>query len=69
MQILFSRNVRDLRREKGLTQQALGDALGERQQKISDWEIERVQPDLSALWRLADYFDVSVDYLIGRTDY
>lgn len=68
MNIRFSENLRSLREEAGLTQQDLADRLQTTQRKVSYWESGKVEPDLENLWRLADFFDTSVDDLIGRCD-
>lgn len=68
MNIRFSENLRSLREEAGLTQQDLADRLQTTQRKVSYWESGKVEPDLENLWRLADFFDTSVDDLIGRYD-
>jgi transcriptional regulator with XRE-family HTH domain len=51
-----------------LTQWQLADVLETTQRKISYWELGKTEPDLLALWKIADFFDVSVDYLLGRKD-
>ena len=68
MDIRFSENLRSLREEAGLTQQDFADRLQTTQRKVSYWESGKVEPDLENLWRLADFFDTSVDDLIGRCD-
>ncbi len=60
--------LRDLREDRDITQTALAEYLGCSQQTYSRYENERVQPSLEVLVRLADYFDTSVDYLLGQTD-
>ncbi len=39
------------------------------QSAIAKWELEKTEPTASAIIILADYFDVSTDYLLGREDY
>lgn len=55
-----------LRREKGMTQEQLANAVGISYQAVSKWENELSSPDISALPLLADIFGVSVDALFGR---
>ena len=69
MDILFSERIKELRKEANLKQNDLAKALDTTQRKISYWEIGKTEPDLTSLWKICDYFNVSVDYLIGRTDY
>jgi transcriptional regulator with XRE-family HTH domain len=51
-----------------LTQNKLADILETTQRKISYWEQGKVEPDLYSLWKIADFFEVTVDYLLGRKD-
>ena len=58
----------DLRQEKGISQRAMARNTGIKQANISRWETGIVLPNILDLWVLADFFDVSVDYLIGRSE-
>lgn len=69
MNILFAKRLKELRKEKNLLQSDVAKALNTTQRKISYWETEMIEPDLASLWKLSEYFDVSVDYLIGKSDY
>ncbi len=60
--------LRELRKGRGMTQQKLASELNLTQKRISHYEIGDHEPDFASLIKLADYFDVSVDYLLGRTD-
>jgi transcriptional regulator with XRE-family HTH domain len=60
--------IKDLRAEKGISQNELAKALGLTQQAISAYENGLREPDLETLQKIADFFNVSVDYLLGRTD-
>ena len=60
--------IRDLREDRDLRQSDLAEATGIDQRTISNYETEKTFPDSVALIRLADFFEVSVDYLLGRTD-
>ena len=64
----FAERIRNLRSEIDLTQWQLADVLETTQRKISYWELGKTEPDLLTLWKIADFFDVSVDYLLGRKD-
>lgn len=57
-----------LRKEKGLSQAELAKLLNMGQSTIAMYERNRRTPDPTTLKRLADFFNVSVDYLLGRTD-
>lgn len=61
-------NLKKLRVEAGLSQQQLANVVGVSQQSINKYENHGVEPDIATLIVLADYFDTSVDYLIGNTD-
>ena len=61
-----SENIRRFRREKGLTQEQLGDILGVSSQAVSKWETGDTYPDGSLLVPLADALGVSLDELFGR---
>lgn len=60
-------NLKLLRTEKNITQQALAEAVGTSQQAINKYENQPIEPDISMLCKIADFFDVSVDFLIGHT--
>jgi len=62
------RNMKLLRIEKGISQQKLADAIGSNQQSIHRYENGDYEPDIQTLSLLADYFDTSIDFLVGRTD-
>ncbi len=57
-----------LRREKGLCQKELSTHLELSSGTISNYENDVHLPDLNTLNRLADYFEVTTDYILGRTD-
>ena len=60
------KNLKQLRATANISQQTLADALGISQQAINRYENHKVEPDIETLIKIADYFNVSVDYLIGR---
>ncbi|MCL2674156.1 MAG: helix-turn-helix domain-containing protein [Defluviitaleaceae bacterium] len=60
--------LRELREAKGLNQQGLGMKLNMSQPSISYYETGERKPDLDALIIISDYFNVSIDYLIGCSD-
>lgn len=59
-------NLRTLRAESGVTQKQLADAVGVSQQSINKYENHNIEPDVETLIRIADFFHISVDYLIGH---
>ena len=60
--------LRELRNSKGISQLKLAMALNTTQNTISRYETGEREPGIEELIRLADYFQVSVDYLLERTD-
>lgn len=64
----FAKRLKELRNEKGLSQHALALEIQHSQQVISNWESGNVEPTASAIVAVADYFDVSTDYLLGRKE-
>ncbi len=69
MKICFCERVRALRIENKKSQLELAKALETTQRKISYWENGKVEPSLEDLWKLSDYFSVSIDFLVGKNDY
>lgn len=59
-------NLRTLRAESGVTQKQLADAVGVSQQSINKYENHNIEPDVETLIRIADFFHISVDHLIGH---
>ena len=62
----MGQNLRALRQTKNLTQEELAEAIGVSPQAISRWENDVALPDVARLPGMADFFDVSVDELMGR---
>ena len=60
-------NLRTLRESAAISQKQLAEAIGVSQQSINKYENHNIEPDIGTLIRIADYFDTSVDYLIGHT--
>lgn len=60
--------LRSLREEKKLTQEELGKAINVTKVSISGYENSNRNPDIETLHQIADYFEVSSDYLMGRSD-
>lgn len=69
MKILFCERLLQLRKEKAITQLDLAKILNTTQRRISYLEQGKVEPDLTTLVAIAQYFEVSTDYLIGITEY
>ena len=65
---MFSDQLKLLRNEMGLSQRELCKILCVSSGAIAMWETDKRQPDIATLCKLADYFNVSIDYLLGRTE-
>lgn len=61
--------IRALREDRDLRQIDVSRETGIDQKTLSNYETGKTQPDVTALIRLADFFDVSIDYLVGRSDF
>lgn len=62
----YGERIAELREQRGWTQEELATSVGITRAALSHYENRR-KPDFETLTRLADLFDVSIDYLIGRT--
>lgn len=60
--------IRELRKAKKVTMKELGNIIGVAESTMSLYETGKRKPDPETLSRLADYFNVSVDYLLGRDE-
>ena len=60
--------IRDLREDKDLNQKDIANLLHIHQTTYSDYELGNLNVPVSVLVQLADFYNTSVDYLIGRTD-
>ena len=65
----FMNRIKDLREDRDMRQTDLAKATGIDQRTISNYETGKSSPDGYALIKLADFFDVSIDYLLGRVNY
>lgn len=64
----FGKHLKALRLSKNLTQKQLASAIGASESGIQNYELGTRKPTYDMLIALADYFDVSIDYLVGRSD-
>lgn len=65
---MISKRLKSLREDKDMSQKDLAGAIGVSPSTIGMYESNKRTPDSEMLNRLADFFDVSVDYLLGRTN-
>ncbi|ABN53662.1 MAG TPA: XRE family transcriptional regulator [Hungateiclostridium thermocellum] len=64
----FNEILRQLRTEKNLSQKDVADAIGVDRTTYTKYETGKSQPDFVTIQKLAEFYSVSVDYLLGRTD-
>ena len=62
-------NLKLLRMQRGLSQQKLADILHVSQQSVYKYENGIANPDIDTLKNIADFFDTSIDYIVGYTDF
>jgi repressor LexA len=63
---MFAQRLRELRKQLGYSQAVLAQQLGVTQQAVGKWETGRCTPDPQTLARLAAFFNVTTDYLVGH---
>ncbi len=62
----LGKTIKELRSEEGISQRELGVRLNVCNQTVSFWESGQREPDLDTLLKIANYFQVSTDYLLGN---
>ncbi|MBS5114159.1 MAG: helix-turn-helix domain-containing protein [Erysipelotrichaceae bacterium] len=68
MKTQFGTRIKQLREKRGLNQEELGEIVGVSDKTVSSWEINRTEPKMGIVQQLADFFNVTTDYLIkGNT--
>ena len=65
---MYQSRLKDLREDRDLKQKELSSLLSIHQTTYSDYELGRLTIPVSALHVLADFYNVSIDYLLGRTN-
>ena len=66
---MFATRLKELRLDKGLTQQQLADLLKVDRTTVMKWELGERETNFTMLIKIAKYFEVTCDYLVGNTDY
>lgn len=70
MEMDFKNNrIAEMRKSLGLSQRRLAAEIGTNQANLSRWEQGLNEPSIMECWKLADYFDISIDVLCGRKEY
>ena len=65
----FAERLKELRIEHNLTQKALATGIGVTQAAVARWEAKLQIPNIEIAIKVATFFDVSTDYLLGLSDY
>ena len=65
--MMYRNRLRDLREDRDLKQAALANYLQIHQTTYSDYELGKLNVPINVLHALADFYDTSIDYLLGRT--
>lgn len=65
---MFAERLKELRKEKNMTQVQLAEALGVSKGTIAMWEIGKREPNFETLDRLSDIFDKRIDYILGYSN-
>ncbi|MDM8273651.1 helix-turn-helix transcriptional regulator [Ligilactobacillus salivarius] len=65
---MIGQTIRDLRKQRKISQTELAKILHVSQQTVTAWETGKAEPSSSAISSLADYFNVTTDYLLGRPE-
>lgn len=62
------KNLKKLRQEAGISQKTLAESIGISQQSINKYENHNIEPDIETLIQIAEFFNTSIDYIVGHTD-
>lgn len=65
---MINERIKQLRQARSMTQVELASGMGVSKQCVSNWENDYIQPSIEMLIKLAEFFKVSTDYLLGRDD-
>ena len=65
---MLNEKIKELRKAKRVSQVEMASALGLTKQCVSNWENDNIQPSIEMLVKIADYFGVTTDYLLGRSE-
>ena len=68
MELHIGENIKRLRKDRSMTQEQLAEAMGVTVGAVYKWENGLSMPEIRLVVELADLFEISVDYLLGRTE-
>ena len=66
--MMLNENIKALRLSRNINQVQFAKILGVTKQCVSNWENDNVVPSIEMLCKIADYFNVTTDYLLGRQE-
>ena len=66
---MYGERLKELREASQMIQAQLARNLATNQQSISRYETEQIEPNIEMIIKICDFFKVSADYLLGRTEY
>lgn len=66
MVLMLNENIKRLRMARGLNQVEFAKVMGVSKQCVSNWENDNVMPSIEMLIKIADFFNVTTDYILGR---
>lgn len=64
----FNERLKSLRKDKGITQKELALEIEKPQSTITKWENGQLEPNIEIIEKLASFFNVTIDYLLGKSD-
>lgn len=68
IKITVAERIRELMKVEGISQYALAKELGISQSTICNWLNGKKEPSIESLWKIADFFGETIDYVVGRED-
>ena len=68
MVLMLNENIKRLRMARGLNQVQFARVMGVSKQCVSNWENDNVMPSIEMLIKIADFFNVTTDYILGRNE-
>lgn len=66
IKIIVAERIKELMKVEGISQYALAKKLGISQSTICNWLNGKKEPSIESLWKLADFFGESIDYIVGK---
>ena len=66
IKIIVAERIKELMKVEGISQYALAKKLGISQSTICNWLNGKKEPSIESLWKLADFFGETIDYIVGK---